>query len=111
MMMVQLFVEGHGEIDPAELHTAVTRAGDACPGSRQRRAGRQWVGSGIAPEMRVIEIGAAEPISMAHDPRLPPLRGDDGRRERRKAPRVFSGSATAHHTPARSMMGRPAVAS
>ncbi|MFI5772707.1 hypothetical protein ACIA74_30175 [Streptomyces sp. NPDC051658] len=55
MMVIQLFVQGRGAIDPDALRCAVARAGDACPGSRQRRDGRRWVDSGLAPEVRVID--------------------------------------------------------
>jgi amino acid adenylation domain-containing protein len=52
---VQVCVEGDGIIDPAALTGAVDVASQACPGARLVRKGQQWVDSGQAPPVRVVE--------------------------------------------------------
>jgi hypothetical protein len=55
---IQIVAEGEGPLDVCALRSAVSRAGEANPGSRlvQRGAARwaRWVASG-APELRVID--------------------------------------------------------
>ena len=52
---VQVCVEGDGVIDPAALVKAVDVASRACPGARLVRRGKQWVDSGQAPPVRVVD--------------------------------------------------------
>jgi amino acid adenylation domain-containing protein len=80
-MVVQIFVEGDGELDTGLLREAVAAAGEACPGSRLRRNGRRWVDSGQAPAVRVVAGDGRDPVRCwANDPALlHPLRGDNGR--------------------------------
>ena len=52
---VQVCLEGDGIIDPAALTSAVDVASRACPGTRLIRRGRQWVDSGHAPQVRVVD--------------------------------------------------------
>ncbi|MFE3000569.1 peptide synthetase [Nocardia sp. NPDC059246] len=53
--LMQLVVEGQGSIDPEALRRAVATAADANPGARLIRDGKQWVDSGVAPSVRVVD--------------------------------------------------------
>ncbi|MFE3053472.1 peptide synthetase [Nocardia sp. NPDC059239] len=53
--LMQLVVEGQGSIDPEALRRAVATAADANPGARLVRDGKQWVDSGVAPSVRVVD--------------------------------------------------------
>jgi hypothetical protein len=50
--VIQMFVEGRGELDPAELRRAVAQASRVSPGARLVARGRKWVDSGEAPPVR-----------------------------------------------------------
>ncbi|MFI6448582.1 non-ribosomal peptide synthetase [Kitasatospora sp. NPDC050543] len=80
-MVLQLVVEGEGELDPAGLQAAVTAAAQACPGSRLVRRGRTWLDSGRPPQVRVAGDGSGPdaelrdgtapletPLDLAHGP-------------------------------------------
>lgn len=53
--LMQLVVPGAGNIDPEVLRQAVITAADATPGARLRRHGAEWIDSGIAPAVRVVD--------------------------------------------------------
>ncbi|HEX4459002.1 MAG TPA: hypothetical protein VIA18_13590, partial [Polyangia bacterium] len=57
---IQLFVDGEGEVDAERLTAAVAAASATYPGARLVLDGKQWVDSGVAPPVSVIE-GDAEP--------------------------------------------------
>ncbi|GAB4589059.1 peptide synthetase [Nocardia sp. IFM 10818] len=52
--LMQLVVEGTGDLTPDELRHAVAVASEANPGARLRRDGGYWVDSGVAPAVRVV---------------------------------------------------------
>ncbi|RVW04087.1 non-ribosomal peptide synthetase [Rhodococcus xishaensis] len=52
---IQLVVTGSGEIDPAALEVAVDQASAACPGARLIREGRNWVDTGRAPQVKIVD--------------------------------------------------------
>ncbi|MDH6135329.1 hypothetical protein P3T37_004744 [Kitasatospora sp. MAA4] len=54
-MAIQVFVEGAGTIDPDQLARAVATASAACPGARVVRRGSNWVDSGQAPPVTVVD--------------------------------------------------------
>ncbi|MFE3317666.1 peptide synthetase [Nocardia sp. NPDC059195] len=53
--LMQLVVPGSGNIAPEALRQAVIMAADATPGARLRRHGAEWIDSGIAPAVRVVD--------------------------------------------------------
>ncbi|WP_406229723.1 peptide synthetase [Nocardia sp. NBC_01009] len=53
--LMQAMIHGEGTIDREALRQAVAVASDACPGARLRRMGGEWVDSGIAPAVRVVD--------------------------------------------------------
>ncbi|WP_458687129.1 isoprenoid biosynthesis enzyme family protein [Nocardia tengchongensis] len=67
--LMQLVVEGTGSIDPEDLRRAVATAADANPGARLVRDGKQWVDSGVAPGVRVVDHALQYPALEA-DPVL-----------------------------------------
>ncbi|MFJ9365031.1 peptide synthetase [Nocardia sp. NPDC101769] len=67
--LMQLVVEGQGSIDPEALRRAVATAADANPGARLVRDGKQWVDSGVAPSVRVVDHALEYPALEA-DPVL-----------------------------------------
>ncbi len=56
--VVQHVVEGDGVLSADELAEAMAVAAAASPGMRLIRAGRQWVDSGVAPALHVLEAGS-----------------------------------------------------
>ncbi|MTE15489.1 peptide synthetase [Nocardia aurantiaca] len=67
--LMQLVVEGQGSIDPEALRRAVATAAAANPGARLVREGKQWVDSGIAPSVCVVDHALEYPALEA-DPVL-----------------------------------------
>ncbi|GAB0103858.1 hypothetical protein JMUB6875_28320 [Nocardia sp. JMUB6875] len=67
--LMQLVVEGQGSIDAEALRRAVTRAAEANPGARLVRDGKDWVDSGVAPSVRVVDHALQYPALEA-DPVL-----------------------------------------
>jgi amino acid adenylation domain-containing protein len=70
--ILQVVVEGVGDISQADLVAAVDRATAANPGCRLRKAGKEWVADGPAPRVRVVagtvgSDGVAD-IPALHDP-------------------------------------------
>lgn len=59
--VVQLVVEGDGEIGHAELAAAVALASRACPGARLVRRKRVWVDGGETPPVRTVDAWEGEP--------------------------------------------------
>ncbi len=53
--VINLCVEGTGRIDVGQLRAAVKLASEACPGARLVRRGREWVDSGVSPEVRLVQ--------------------------------------------------------
>jgi len=70
--ILQVVVEGVGDIDEADLAAAVDRATAANPGCRLRKAGKEWVADGPAPRVRVVTgtVGSdrVADIPALHDP-------------------------------------------
>ncbi len=52
---IQLFIDGEGDVDLARLTRAVAEAAAACPGARLVLDGKQWVESGVAPPVTVVD--------------------------------------------------------
>ncbi|MGW4241555.1 peptide synthetase [Nocardia sp. NPDC004722] len=67
--LMQLVVEGEGSIDPETLRSAVATAAAANPGARLVRDGKQWIDSGVAPSVRVVDHALQYPALEA-DPVL-----------------------------------------
>ncbi|GAB2504546.1 peptide synthetase [Nocardia heshunensis] len=67
--LMQLVVEGEGSIEPEALRAAVATAAAANPGARLVRAGKEWVDSGVAPDVRVVDHALQYPALEA-DPVL-----------------------------------------
>jgi amino acid adenylation domain-containing protein len=76
---VQVFVEGHGVVDPRALEAAVAAASDACPGARLVWRGRAWADSGRPPPVRRVEAPQFDGHRFADAPwlrdRLDPVAG------------------------------------
>ncbi|MFE2228352.1 non-ribosomal peptide synthetase [Streptomyces kronopolitis] len=51
---IQHVIEGDGTLDAEALGAAMAVASEACPGTRLRRQGREWVDSGTAPLVHVL---------------------------------------------------------
>ncbi len=66
--LVQHIFEGEGQLDADELTKAVNAAAEASPGMRLRRKRRRWVDSGIAPQVRVLDL--APGADLLSDPAL-----------------------------------------
>nr|WP_062339555.1 non-ribosomal peptide synthetase [Herbidospora sakaeratensis] len=54
--VIQHVFEGDGDLGVEALVHAVEAASEACPGMRLRQKGRRWVDSGVAPEVRVLDV-------------------------------------------------------
>ncbi|GAB1818688.1 amino acid adenylation domain-containing protein [Herbidospora sp. RD11066] len=54
--VIQHVFEGDGDLGVEALTHAVTVAAEACPGMRLRQKGRRWIDSGVAPEVRVLDL-------------------------------------------------------
>lgn len=67
--ILQVVVEGAGDLDAAGLVAAVDRATAANPGCRLRRAGNEWVADGPAPRVRIV-AGTVGPDGVADIPAL-----------------------------------------
>ncbi|MVU83021.1 peptide synthetase [Nocardia sp. ET3-3] len=67
--LMQLVVEGQGSIDAEALRRAVATAAEANPGARLVRDGKQWIDSGVAPSVRVVDHALEYPALEA-DPVL-----------------------------------------
>ncbi|MFE3191811.1 peptide synthetase [Nocardia sp. NPDC059240] len=67
--LMQFVVEGEGSIDPEALRRAVATAAAANPGARLVRDGKQWIDSGVAPDVRVVDHALQYPALEA-DPVL-----------------------------------------
>jgi amino acid adenylation domain-containing protein len=75
--VIQLFVEGDGELEPERLRRAAEAASAACPGTRLVRRGQRWVDSGVAPVVRVVDGDLIDRRTFAGAPDLHrPLTGD-----------------------------------
>jgi amino acid adenylation domain-containing protein len=70
LMVIQLVVEGTGEIDARALSRAIAEASAACPGSRLVRCGRTWVDSGVAARLTVADGGRFDRETMTGLPEL-----------------------------------------
>ncbi|TCO44753.1 non-ribosomal peptide synthetase [Actinocrispum wychmicini] len=66
--VVQLVVEGDGEITLPDLAHAVAVASEACPGARLSRVDRTWVDSGKAPRVRQVPKGDLTTMAATHRP-------------------------------------------
>ncbi|MFK0222889.1 amino acid adenylation domain-containing protein [Streptomyces vinaceus] len=81
-MALRIVVEGYGVPDRERLEAAVTRAAEACPGSRLARRGPLWVADGPLPHVAytarftepfdVSTTRTAQLIAGGHDPAAPP---------------------------------------
>ncbi|MEC3951849.1 peptide synthetase [Nocardia sp. CDC153] len=67
--LMQLVVEGTGTLDAEALRRAVKTAAEANPGARLVRDGKDWVDSGVAPSVRVVDHALQYPALEA-DPVL-----------------------------------------
>ncbi|MEC3916987.1 peptide synthetase [Nocardia sp. CDC160] len=67
--LMQLVVEGTGTLDAEALRRAVKTAAEANPGARLVRDGKDWVDSGVAPRVRVVDHALQYPALEA-DPVL-----------------------------------------
>ncbi|MFJ2114378.1 amino acid adenylation domain-containing protein [Streptomyces sp. NPDC087850] len=75
--VLQVFVEGHGRIDPAELRHAVAVTAEACPGTRLTLDGTNWTDTGRAPQVRVLDGSSFDRDEPADVPALhTPLTGE-----------------------------------
>ncbi|WP_431955554.1 peptide synthetase [Nocardia lijiangensis] len=68
--LMQVAVHGQGTLDPAELQRAVDVAAAAIPGSRLVRDGADWVDTGVAPAVRVVEGHTLTYPELENDPVL-----------------------------------------
>ncbi|MEV0033251.1 peptide synthetase [Nocardia sp. NPDC050793] len=68
--LMQVAVHGHGALDPAELQRAVDVASAAIPGSRLVRDGADWVDTGIAATVRVVDGHTLTYPELENDPVL-----------------------------------------
>jgi amino acid adenylation domain-containing protein len=60
--VIQHVFEGEGNLGVEALTEAVTRAGEACPGTRLHRRRQLWVDSGIAPAVQVVDLSPGEDL-------------------------------------------------
>ena len=67
---IQLVVEGAGDIDVDALRRAVELASHACPGARLVRRGKNWVDSGLAPHLDIVEHGGVDFTALDANPIL-----------------------------------------
>ncbi|MEU6708975.1 non-ribosomal peptide synthetase [Streptomyces wuyuanensis] len=80
LMVIQLVIEGTGDIDARELSRAVAEASRSCPGSRLVRQGRTWTDSGVPARVVVANSRSLERIALTGLPELSlDLAGADGR--------------------------------
>ncbi|SNY79744.1 ATP-dependent DNA helicase RecG [Nocardia amikacinitolerans] len=68
--LMQLAVHGQGTLDPADLQRAVDVASAANPGSRLVRDGADWVDTGVAATVRVVEGHSLTYPGLENDPVL-----------------------------------------
>jgi amino acid adenylation domain-containing protein len=54
--------EGDGDLTAEDLAAALRKAGEACPGTRLRRKRKQWIDSGVAPAVRVVDLGPGQDL-------------------------------------------------
>ncbi|MEE1783111.1 non-ribosomal peptide synthetase [Streptomyces sp. SP17BM10] len=78
LMVIQLVVEGDGDIDARALAGAVARASRACPGSRLVRRGRTWHDSGVAARVVVADAPAFDRTALSGLPELTGHLAQDG---------------------------------
>ncbi|MQS16660.1 non-ribosomal peptide synthetase [Streptomyces kaniharaensis] len=86
MMVIQLVVEGDGEIAAQALARAVARASRSCPGSRVVRRGRTWTDSGVPARVVVVDAGSFDRTALTG---LPELTGHLAQAEDRPACEVL----------------------
>lgn len=80
LLVLQLVVEGTGQIDALALSRAVAEASASCPGSRLVRRGRMWVDSGRQPRVVVTEGRGLDRTTLTGLPELTgPLAESQGR--------------------------------
>ncbi|MFE3646026.1 amino acid adenylation domain-containing protein [Streptomyces sp. NPDC059169] len=80
LMVIQLVVEGSGQIDARALRRAVTEASQSCPGSRLVRRGRLWVDGGTPARVVVGDGGSFDRTALTGAPELcDPLADGEGR--------------------------------
>lgn len=65
--LMQLAVHGDGSLDPAQVRRAVDIASAANPGSRLVRDGDDWVDSGLAAAVRVVDGATLRYPELEHD--------------------------------------------
>ncbi|MEU2258374.1 peptide synthetase [Nocardia xishanensis] len=68
--LMQVAVHGEGTLDPAELQRAVDVASAAIPGSRLVRDGDDWVDTGVAATVRVVDGHTLTYPELENDPVL-----------------------------------------
>ncbi|MGV9820640.1 peptide synthetase [Nocardia xishanensis] len=68
--LMQVAVHGEGTLDPAELQRAVDVASAAIPGSRLVRDGDDWVDTGVAATVRVVDGHTLNYPELENDPVL-----------------------------------------
>ncbi|WP_433205889.1 peptide synthetase [Nocardia sp. CA-107356] len=68
--LMQLAIHGSGPIGAAELQRAVDIASAANPGSRLVRDGKEWVDSGAAADVRIVDGGSLNYPALEDDPIL-----------------------------------------
>ncbi|MCX4744033.1 amino acid adenylation domain-containing protein [Kitasatospora sp. NBC_01287] len=76
--VIQLAVEGDGELSSEVLAAAVAAASESCPGARLVRRGRQWVDSRLAPAVRVVAAADFDRDTLDSPLLCTPLTGDRG---------------------------------
>ncbi|MFJ2577105.1 amino acid adenylation domain-containing protein [Kitasatospora aureofaciens] len=86
MMVIQLVVEGVGEIGARSLARAVAQASRSCPGSRVVRRGRTWTDSGVPARVVVVDAAAFDRTAPTG---LPELTGHLAQAEGRPACEVL----------------------
>ncbi|MFD9825394.1 AMP-binding protein, partial [Streptomyces violascens] len=80
LMVVQLVIEGSGEVDAAALSRAVANASAVCPGSRLVRRGRTWIDGGRPARITIADGSALDRRTFTGLPELTlPLAEAEGR--------------------------------
>nr|AZF85929.1 non-ribosomal peptide synthase [Catenulispora sp.] len=75
--VIQVVVEGDGDVDPRALAAALAAVAAVCPDTAPARRGRRWLAGGPPPRVRVVEAPAGRQV--ADLPALhEPLPGSDG---------------------------------
>ncbi|MEU8516523.1 non-ribosomal peptide synthetase [Kitasatospora sp. NPDC048722] len=80
LMVIQLVVEGDGDLDARALAGAVARASRACPGSRVVRRGRTWSDGGVPAGVVVVDAPAFDRAALTGLPELTGHLAQDGDR-------------------------------